>query len=171
MNETSLESEIKEVYANFGLAIYQAQCLEHGLVNAMLFIELLPRRLDLATSQEQWEPIVEAFTESKFKLTLGRMINALASVSPVDSSLHEQLSKALEKRNWLAHHYFRDRAETFLTSRGRASMVAELEDAQVLFSAADSALEAATKPARLKAGLTDEMLAQTYANLRVQVGD
>ncbi|WP_269077590.1 hypothetical protein [Xanthomonas cannabis] len=27
--------QVKEIYARFGLAIYQAQCLEHGLVNAL----------------------------------------------------------------------------------------------------------------------------------------
>lgn len=109
--------------------------------------------------------------ESRFEFTLGKMIRGLEEVTTVDPHLQDQLSIALKKRNWLAHGYFRDRAETFLTRAGRAEMLTELEDAQTIFSQADAALEAAIKPARQRAGLTDEVLAATYAKLRVEVGE
>jgi hypothetical protein len=169
MNDDEVEIQSKEVYAHFGLAIYLAQCLEHGLVNAFFFIDLMPNRLNLATNQVEWETVVETFMEAKFRLTLGRMIDTLAKITPVDPSLADLLSDALQKRNWLAHHYFRERAEAFLTSTGRLGMIAELESAQTLFRNADSALENAVEPARLKAGLTDELLAETYVRLRAQV--
>ena len=31
-------THIKEVYAQFGLAVYYAQVLEHGMVNALVFL-------------------------------------------------------------------------------------------------------------------------------------
>jgi len=33
---------IKEVYAHFGLAIYLAQVLEHGIVNALVCADFVP---------------------------------------------------------------------------------------------------------------------------------
>ena len=32
----------KTVYAHFGAAMYFAQCLEHGLVNALVYLDLIP---------------------------------------------------------------------------------------------------------------------------------
>lgn len=39
------DEHVKEVYARFGLAVYFAQVLEHGLVNALVILFLLPRKL------------------------------------------------------------------------------------------------------------------------------
>jgi hypothetical protein len=36
------DEHVKTVYAHFGLAVYLAQVLEHGLVNALVFVDLLP---------------------------------------------------------------------------------------------------------------------------------
>ncbi|WP_434031655.1 hypothetical protein [[Pseudomonas] boreopolis] len=171
MDSDSLAGEVKEIYANFGLAIYQAQCLEHGIVNALVFLDLIPNQRRSAESASEWAQLVDSFMESRFEFTLGKMIRGLEEVTTVDPHLQDQLSIALKKRNWLAHGYFRDRAETFLTRAGRAEMLIELEDAQTIFSQADAALEAAIKPARQRAGLTDEVLAATYAKLRVEVGE
>lgn len=171
MGGESLSEQIKEVYANFGLAIYQAQCLEHGLVNALVFLDLIPNSRKLAKSAPEWVELVDSFMDSKFELTLGKMIRGFKQITVVPVDLEGLLSAALSKRNWLAHSYFRERAETFLTQSGRASMLAELEEAQAIFSQADAALDAAIKPARLKIGLTDEVLAQTYAKPRFEVGE
>lgn len=171
MDTDPLGEHVKEVYANFGLAIYQAQCLEHGIVNAMVFLDLIPNQRKLAKSASEWAELVDSFMDSKFELTLGKMIRALKGLTPVDPLLQGQLAGALAKRNWLAHHYFRERAETFLTQAGRDSMLSELEAAHAIFSQADSALDAAVKPAREKAGLGDEVLAAAYAKLRVEVGE
>jgi hypothetical protein len=171
MESDPLSEQVKDIYANFGLAIYQAQCLEHGLVNALVFLDLIPNQRRLAKSATEWAELVDSFMDSKFEFTLGRMIRALKDVTAVDPNLQEHLSVALSKRNWLAHDYFRERAEAFLTESGREAMLAELEASQAIFCQADEALEAAVKPAREKVGLTDEVLAATYAKLRVEVGE
>lgn len=170
MDRDPLEEQIKAVYANFGLAIYHAQCLEHALVNSLVFLDLIPNQRKLAKSPAEWAELVDSFMDSRFELTLGKMIRTLKAVTNVDPLLQQQLADALEKRNWLAHGYFRERAEAFLTQTGRESMLAELEAVQAILCAADEALEIAIKPAREKVGLTDEALAATYAKLRVEVG-
>src|SRR5690606_33917830 len=118
--------EVKDIYAHFGLAIYQAQCLEHGLVNALVFLDHIPKRRKFAKSATEWADSVDSFMESKFEYTLGRMIRELGEVTPVESGLQDLLSLALKRRNWLAHGYFKDRAEDFLTKTGRAKMLSEL---------------------------------------------
>ena len=44
----------KEVFARFGLAMYRAQVLEHGIVNALAVLDLIPSRRHLARSREDW---------------------------------------------------------------------------------------------------------------------
>ena len=170
MENDSLSEEIRDIYAHFGLAIYQAQCLEHGLVNALVVLDHIPSKRKLATSLKEWSESLDSFMESKFEFTLGRMIRELSAVTAVDPGLQSVLSLALKRRNWLAHGYFKDRAEDFLTQKGRAKMLAELLESQQLLADADAALEHATKPARERIGLTDEVLAIAYKKLRVEVG-
>jgi hypothetical protein len=170
MESEPLSEQVKEIYAYFGLAIYQAQCLEHGLVNALVFLDLIPNRRKFAKSAEEWAEIVDSFMDSKFEFTLGRMICALKDITTVDPGLQDYLSTALSKRNWLVHNYFRERVEAFLTESGRESMLTELEATQVIFCRADDMLEAAIKPAREKVGLTDEVIAATYAKLCAENG-
>ena len=62
--------QIRDTYAHFGLAMYMAQVLEHGLVNAMVIARL--------ASGERLSPAdVDSFMDQKFELTLGRLIRDL----------------------------------------------------------------------------------------------
>jgi hypothetical protein len=47
-------AHVKEVYARFGLAVYWAQVLERGVVNALVIVDLIPSRRHLARSAEEW---------------------------------------------------------------------------------------------------------------------
>ena len=116
---------VRDVYAHFGLAIYKAQVLEHGLANAMTYASKVAGRLPTLDEYD-------AFLESKFEKTLGALINDLKGHVCVDPGLQGTLSTALKKRNWLAHHYFRERPQTFMSDRGCATMIAELESARSL---------------------------------------
>ena len=51
---------VKEVYARFGLALNCAQVLEHGLVNALFIVDLIPSH-HLARSRDKWGTAVDAF--------------------------------------------------------------------------------------------------------------
>ena len=170
MKSDEVSEEVKDVYAHFGLAIYLAQCLEHGLVNGLLFLDHVPNKVRATKSASEWEASVDSFMDSKFQFTLGRMIRELKEVSAVDSKLEGLLATALTRRNWLAHEYFKDRAQELMTHAGRTQMVAELEDARELFLRADAALEKAIRPARLRLGLTDQAWGATYEMLRAEIG-
>jgi|GEM_PF-478937 len=156
----------KDIFAHFGLAIYQTQLLEHSIVNVLSFLDPSLSQRKLTKSATEWDDLVDSFFSSKFKLTLGKMINELKAITVIDPNLEDLLSAALLKRNWLIHHYFRDRAEVFLTSSGRNTMLIELKEAQTVFRQADEALEAVLKPVREKFGITDEVIATEFAKIK-----
>ena len=149
---------VKNVYAHFGLAMYFVQVLEHALANTMVSAELLPRRTERPVPKKEWEAEFDAFMNEQYQQTLGRLIRALKNGTSVPSDLEGLLTEALEKRNYLTHHYFRERAEAFMSWEGREKMIEELQGAQKLFTDADARLTAVERPLREKYGLTDERL-------------
>lgn len=163
MGEDRANDQVKTVYAHFGLAMYLAQVLEHGLVNTLMFLDLLPSRAGKPVPRKQWEAEFDSFMQRHFETTLGRMIRALQDVAPVPPQLEAVLTEALKKRNFLAHHYFRERAEQFMSYEGREEMISELKHAQTLFEAADAKLTEVCKPVREEYGFTDERLSEFFA--------
>lgn len=157
---------VKEVYARFGLAMYFAQVLEHGIVNALVIIDLIPSRRHLVRSPEEWAATVDEFMSHHFESTMGRLMRDLRSITAVPSDLEQLLRDALKKRNWLAHDFFRERSLDFMTTSGRDLMLNEVDDCRDLFKAADERLEAIVHPLRVAAGMTDEMLAKEYERMK-----
>jgi hypothetical protein len=147
------DEHIKEVYAYFGLSMYMAQVLEHGIVNAFVFLELMPK------TKGKWTPDeFEAYMDGEFDKTLGRLIGKLRKLTTINNDMESLLTVTLKKRNWLAHHYFRDRAKEFMNSSGRDSMILELQQCRDLFKETDEKLEAVIMPLMKKVGITDEIL-------------
>lgn len=157
--------QVKEIYARFGLAIYQAQCLEHGLVNALVMLDLIPNERHKAKSRSEWEDLVDSFMDSKFELTLGRLIKALAAVTGVPDNLSQDLASALRLRNYLAHHYFRERSEAFVNAAGRRRMFDELVEWHNQLSKADDELSLVVAPAADRAGLTPDLQDKLFREL------
>jgi hypothetical protein len=153
---------IKNVYAKFGLAIYFAQVLEHGLVNALLILDLIPARHHLARSRAEWERDIDSFTNRHFETTMGTMMRNLRSITNIDSKLESLLRDALRKRNWLAHNFSAKGQWEFLSDEGREQMLREVDECRGLFERADAALEAAVEPVRIKAGITDEYWRKSF---------
>lgn len=153
----------KEVYAHFGLAIYGAQVLEHGIVNALVYCDLIPKNAKAVKNKEEWTSLFDAFMDGHFEKTLGRMIKMLKTVFPITPEFDEQLAESLALRNYLAHHYFKDRIHLFLTVDGREEMISELSRAHDIFSKTDHQLETLVKPIRERYGFTDEVLQKAYA--------
>jgi len=170
MAETYDEDEhVKEVYAHFGLAVYFSQVLEHGLVNALVFSDLLPRRAGHPMPKEEWFKEFDAFMDQHFETTLGKMIRGLKNVISVPQNLESLLAEALKKRNFLAHHYFKDRSTEFMTKIGRDKMILELQEARTLFEHADDKLEEVVRPLRVRFGLTDEQFAKHFEDYKTRM--
>jgi hypothetical protein len=162
------EDETKTVYAHFGLASYAAQVFERG----MIFLTVVSRVYgkERYKSQEEFE---SAFTVQE-KNTLGKLFKILKTRVEIDEALTKRISDAINKRNWLIHGYFYDRAPEFTFTKGRKLMVKELEVMRDEFFALDTVItERFVNPLSIKAGVTDEslekyterMITETYNNL------
>lgn len=156
------DEHTKEVYARFGLAIYYAQVLEHGLVNALVILDLIPSRRHLVRSRDEWGTTVDAFMDRHFETTMGRLLSAFREVTVVPSDVEGLLQDALKRRNWLVHEFFRERAVQFMSHAGREEMLQEVDECRARFEAADKCLEAIVGPLRREAGITDEILEAEY---------
>lgn len=159
------DEHVREVYAHFGLSMYLAQVLEHGIVNTFIFLELIPK------TKVKWNPDeFDSYLNGEFDKTLGQLISKLQSLTTIDEDLEALLGGALKKRNWLAHHYFRERVDQFMSTLGRDSMVKELQQCQQLFNKADKKLEAIITPLRNKYGITDTMIQGILENMKKSAG-
>jgi hypothetical protein len=119
MNEPQAsDGMVREVFASFGLAIYQTNVLEQAL------------HVHIATL---WSPSAKRRTPEQYDreltrlegLTLGALVSE-ARQRGVRPDWLVDFQEVVETRNWLAHRYFAERAATFIYESGCVSMVAEL---------------------------------------------
>lgn len=155
------DDHVKEVYAHFGLAMYMAQVLEHGIVNAFVLLELLPK------TKGKWTPDeVEYYMNTEFEKTLGRLIRKLRTLTTIGDDFENLLGRTLKKRNWLAHDFFRERAQEFMSATGRNLMIKELQESRDLFKDADRQLDFIITPLMKKVGLTDEIVEEHLRKMK-----
>lgn len=157
--------QVRDVYAHFGLAYYRSQVLEHTLVNMITIAQLSrPHTLPIgvATQDELWS--------KNFALTLGKMVRRLPTEYYDTSVVAAKLAGTVETRNRLAHRFFRERAEDFLTARGRAAMVADLEAAREQFGEVDAMLTTILRFHLRKLGISEEEIAREFERIKREAG-
>ncbi|QRR01545.1 hypothetical protein [Dyadobacter sandarakinus] len=106
------------VYAYFGLAIYYAQCLEEEF-SLMLWTNRIIN--NKPSSKEDVEAINAEMDKSK--KTMGQLINEVKKAYAIQNGHAQLLSNLLEKRNYLAHKYFKLHIEKFYTEIGQLEMI------------------------------------------------
>jgi hypothetical protein len=123
------EHLIKEVYARFGLAYYLSECLHREVASDYAL-------LSFSHPTHVTRPRLEEKLAHSFSMTLGQLIAELGSLLPED--LTQKLGSALQKRNFLAHHYWYERSHLMVSNEGLARMVKELADFAGIFSRCQS---------------------------------
>ena len=116
----------KEVYAFYGLASYNAQVAERGLMQLALLLHL--QRIPNATCAT-YDQEYEALARRSF----GQILTELAGDQTLANDLRALLQKALGLRNHLTHHFFWDFAEEWFSQEGRLLMIQKLREATALF--------------------------------------
>lgn len=125
----------RETFARFGLAMFQAQCVERQI--GILLATTVNREFLRTPSEER-----ARLFEMEFARTLGNLVKALRERMTVASEFESRLRRAVEIRNWLAHDYFWERAGSILTWDGRQGMISELQAAADYLGAVDEELTA-----------------------------
>lgn len=157
----------KEVYAFFGLAMYNANLLEASLVNLAVALNLDKSKV---ITQELFEAV---FGEMEAK-TLGQLLKATQKLAAIPPELEPVLKCALVKRNFLAHGFFRANAEEIINEAGRRTMIKELSSMIELFRQADELLTPVYMALWEKYGVTEkfiqEELERAYAEAEMRHG-
>ena len=147
---------IREVYARFGLAMYQAQVLEHGIVNAIVLARMLPT-IRQHKDRAEWVGAFDQAYDTELAKTFGNMLLALEPLAlPFD--LIGRLRAAKLDRDRLAHRFFREHDQNFLNRSGRTQMIVECEGVIEKFAAIDAELDAFMCPLRERYGITAEWI-------------
>jgi hypothetical protein len=154
--------QIKQVYAVYGLAAYQAQVLERGLANVLT----VAHTHAIGGSRDDFD----AFLEQHLKATMGRLVDLLGSHVVDDGDLLPSLRAALEERNRLAHRFFREHELNFGSITGREAMLAELHGLIQLFEDVDASLRPVIDRFLASVGMTPEQRQRIEAEsvLRLQ---
>ena len=107
-----VSAEIKELYARFGLAMYMVQAVERGIAT-LLATEYGPGVHEITRTQ------YDELLQSLHKRTFGSLMRDLRrTMQQTPNNFEQTVKRALEYRNWLAHHYFWKRAAHFDSAKG-----------------------------------------------------
>ena len=82
----------------------------------------------------------------------------ITQLSALSEDEEERLKTALEKRNWLVHRYFWERAVDLLSYSGLASMIDELRDTADLFESLDELFTTKTREWAESVGISQELV-------------
>jgi hypothetical protein len=156
--EEPTSEEIKEVYARFGLAYYEAECIHRGLCNLYSFLQM-PSRGPITRQR------VEEHLRDSFDLTLGQLIRTVLPRLAYD--LQRDLQHALKDRNFLAHHFWYERSHLFGTTGGINRMLEELSAYILEFEEVDERLNILLVPYLERVGATPELLGGIMERLRL----
>lgn len=143
--------QFKELCAFYGAAMHMAQVLEHGIVNALFFLDFMPRKSDW--TDEEYED----FFDGNFSKTFGALVHSLKKITTIPADLESLIHRSNKRRNHLAHTFFRENMDV-LYAGGIDQIVTALNDDIDLFSQTDKRLTALLEPLWLKSGWTIERI-------------
>jgi hypothetical protein len=141
---------VKEVYARFGLAYYHSECLHKTLCH----IYVMASFQDI---KDVTRPRVEEKLAYAYSLTLGQIRDEVKELIP--EKLLSHLDEGIERRNFLAHHFWFERVHLMFSTNGLNLILQELDEYSSLFQRLDEiASEHLETHTTKKFGLTDEIL-------------
>jgi hypothetical protein len=137
---------LDEFYAHVGRTMQSVAALESAIANAMVVFDLLPE-MPKRVGIKEWHRRYDQFMVKQHDLTMGKLINAIRRVSPLSDEIIEELRKAKAKRDWLVHHFFRERVQELISGPGMNEAIKELREMESLFDRTFDAFQKAMEPA------------------------
>lgn len=156
--------ERRETFAYFGSAMYMASVLEVGLAHVLMLGFMKKTREDCIGTRgkgfdrTKYEADFDAFMNDQFAQTMGNLIRRVSTFAAFDDEMKARIVAAKQKRDFLTHHYWRERSVEFSTSAGRGIMMEELQADMEMFRQLDRDIEATTKHIRESIGMDDKMV-------------
>jgi hypothetical protein len=128
------------LYAEFGITAEKAQVLEVSAGNLALISLALFVKTDEISSEETG--MYRALVNDVNSKTFGKLLTHLKNIANLDDTIIKALKEALDCRNYLTHHFFRNHNFALYSEEGRKVMRGELKDIQIKLDLADRFLQA-----------------------------
>ncbi len=151
-----MEELIKEVYARFGLAYYQSECLHRELCLGYT-LQGIYSLTDIT------KPQLEERTTQAFKLTLGQVSSNIRNDLPPE--LQTLLDEAITLRNYIAHHFWYEECQLLFTPEGLESLIEKLVKWADNFEYVDDLFSDYFEKRRQEIGIPDELIQQYMEKL------
>ena len=152
----------KEPYAFFGLAVYFAQCFEQSAIVLLLVLRASGVK---GLKGNTYDEVLSALDRE----TMGGLIRCLKAVVDVGSTLEERMSELLQKRNYLAHHFFERNSLRLLSESGRRAILDELRQIAQAFRDGDRILVGFYEPLFAKFGIEHEEIERELDRMRAEM--
>lgn len=121
-----MPADLKELYAQYGMAAETAQVLEVEVGNyALAYLAMFVTPGDVSPEETD---VFRAVLKDLNRKTLGAMLRQLKGMATISPDIIEILDKALERRNYLAHRFFPAHNFAIQSPVGRAAMLEDLEN-------------------------------------------
>lgn len=147
---------IREMYAMFGLAYYQSECLHRELCIVLAWSGLPSRELIT-------RPRVEERLAQAFSLTLGDVVRNLDGVLPAE--LAGEIREAVDIRNFLAHHFWFERVHLMFSVTNVRQLITELDGYAGMFDRLHSIVSQWQESMHAKLGFTDEVIEKSLCRI------
>lgn len=151
------------IYAYFGLAVFESQCLEECF-SLMLTTDRIFKR-KVKTNREVNENI-DSIEQSK--KTMGKFINEVKKSYNLPKELKEDLEKLLENRNYLIHKYFKQKIHLVYSDAGRIEMIQYFCNFIDKARETDAKLKSYYSVYTEKMGITDGLIDQMLEDIKTE---
>lgn len=153
------DEQHKEVYAYFGLAVYNAQVLEHQLINMLILMKV-------ANKEKVSIAEIDNLFDRYFLKTMGQLFHELVKTYTLSENEKIELREVLRSRNYIVHDYFKEKIWLIVTQKGRESIIKELISFNNGLKKMDKRLvELATRYYK-KVGITEEIINREFEKLK-----
>lgn len=147
----------REVFARYGLAMHNAQCLEKQI--GILLVLAEPNIFELDAVKR------ESLFDVALSKTFGKAWTRLQKTVPFGEDVIQRVARAREIRNELAHNYFWLHAADLLSETGKERMIGELTVYADELSAVEKDLTMLSDCFMLRCGVTEEAIERALLDL------
>jgi hypothetical protein len=157
-NVSTLLSDQIELYTAYRIAAEEAQGLEVEAGNVALFFVAFLVGTDQIDDHKR--ALFSSLERDVNRRTLGNLLRQLRGLISFDETIIRIIDEALEKRNYLTHHFFRVHNFAIFSEDGRGEMTKELKEIQRTFGMARSYLSAISSLLGKHAGIQEAEIEQ-----------
>ena len=153
------EEQSKEIYAYFGLSIYHFQVLEYQLINMIL---VYYKSKNIKMTPDEYDDVFRSYSDK----TMGKLVEKVTTLYNINDTDKGSLWEILKKRNFFAHHFFKDRSMKWYSIEGRFEMIREIDEIVTHTMELDRKLELLIQPLFEKFGITQDYLDSLMGKMR-----